>query len=528
MPQQTLLRLPDGQTMTVVPVFGGLLFKSNELNTHPGAFPIGWTIVIHTEEGDEDGGAGAGEERDDASWTRKDQEALDRAGGGCDPEPERRIRRFTRPTLQNDCIFISSISSPASAEYKPAASPARQIAMMLWVTLYWYFHQPPPPTALTTDASRSTPEAGRPRGEWRVRIKKDGVLRGANLMPKLERMGLITSDYPAAGTALEDTDNSWSRMFVTRRMFWQIPGRLFLFALQPVKGARSRPGSPIPSRPGSAQGQHPFQFSSVEPVNIDPRAPPPDVLTSVLPFPTGPFSSASHLPTYYPPAPLQYVMTDHVRHPLRPKPPRMGEVFYSRFIPSVGQYLAFRVASASPRPVPYPGPVGPDPPNQPHLCTLTDAELLERWHRNPRVSAFWGKYTPGMLTNALRSRHSFPAIGMWDGVPFGYFELYWVKEDLLGRHAGSDVDDWDRGCHVLVGEEWARGRVQTWLTSLVHWLFSVDYRTMSVCVEPRVDNERLVLMGEPRWWCPADLLRVADRCVHPGSSNTFRAPASPR
>jgi hypothetical protein len=174
----------------------------------------------------------------------------------------------------------------------------------------------------------------------------------------------------------------------------------------------------------------------------------------------------------------------------------MGEVFYSRFVPSVGQYLSFRVASLSPKPVPYLGPIGPNPPSQKihtQLCSLTDAALLEKWYANPRVSAFWGEYTPGLLGNALKSRHSFPVIGMWDGVPFGYFELYWVKEDVLGRYAGGEaIDDFDRGLHVLIGEEWARGRVQAWLTSLVHWVFCADYRTMSVCLEPRVDNARFV------------------------------------
>jgi hypothetical protein len=174
----------------------------------------------------------------------------------------------------------------------------------------------------------------------------------------------------------------------------------------------------------------------------------------------------------------------------------MGEVFYTRFVPSVGQYLSFRVASISPKPVPYMGPAGPNPPistqqQQSRLLAMPDSALLESWHANPRVSKFWGEYAAGFLTAALQSRHSFPVIGLWDGVPFGYFELYWVKEDLLGRYTGSSaVDDWDRGCHVLIGEEWARGRVQSWLTSLVHWMFCADYRTMSICLEPRVDNTR--------------------------------------
>ncbi|KAL1838379.1 hypothetical protein VTJ49DRAFT_2720 [Mycothermus thermophilus] len=481
-----IVRLPDGQHFTVTPVFAGLFFKSHELSMQ-NAFPIGWTIVIHTEGGGGDDKDGIDEDR-----------GPDVSEGKLASQPSHQT--FKTPTLQNDSLFISSVSNPSASEFKPAASPTRQIAMILWVTLYWYFHQPAPPATLTTEASKLTPDAGKPRGEWRVRIKRDGLLRGRNVMPKLERMGLIASWNSCVGTARgEDDDNSWSNMFVSRRMFWQIPGRLFLFTLQPVwKGARSYPGSPVPSRPGSpvalerAQTKTPPRSDPAEPGDF-PSTAAPSSLASASSFPIGPFFSASHLPTYYPPAPLHYTITNHVRHPLRPKPPRMGEVFYTRFVPSVGQYLAFRVASISPDPVPYRGPIGPNPPAQRgRLLTMSDTALLAAWHANPRVSRFWGDFSPSMLTNALQSRHSFPVIGLWDGVPFGYFEIYWVKEDLLGRYAGSSIDDWDRGCHVLIGEEWARGRVQPWLTSLVHWCFCADYRTMSICLEPRVDNARFI------------------------------------
>ncbi|KAH6845834.1 acyl-CoA N-acyltransferase [Chaetomium sp. MPI-CAGE-AT-0009] len=471
--------LPDGQRFNVTPVFAGLFFKSTELSTHQNAFPIGWTIVIHTEDGN-----------DDEARTSAVSIPEGVAEGSPRIEKTPHLRSFTQPTLQNDSLFISSISNPSNAEFKPAASPTRQIAMMLWVTLY----------CLETD-TRFRQAAG----DWRVRIKRDGMLRGRNLIPKLERMGLIASLNSAVGTALVDTDDMWANMFVTQSMFWQIPGRLFLFTLQPVGNRNPRssyPGSPVSSRPGSPlPGEHPTaihpQLAIAEAGDL-PGAAPPTSLTSVPSFPISPFFSASHLPTYYPPPPLQYTITNHVRHPLRPKPPRMGEVFYTRFVPSAGHYLSFRVASISPKPVPYMGPVGPNPPmatqqQQSRLLSMPDSALLESWHANPRVSNFWGEYSPRSLPTALRSRHSFPVIGLWDGVPFGYFELYWVKEDLLGRYAGSAViDDWDRGCHVLIGEEWARGRVQSWLTGLVHWIFCADYRTMSICLEPRVDNARFI------------------------------------
>jgi hypothetical protein len=114
-----------------------------------------------------------------------------------------------------------------------------------------------------------------------------------------------------------------------------------------------------------------------------------------------------------------------------------------------------------------------------------------------RVSKFWGCAGPQstqekFLEGNLTSKHSFPAIGLWNGRPFGYFEIYWVKEDILGRHLGDGAGDYDRGIHVLVGEDEFRGihRVKSWLTSLAHWSFIQDYRTNAVVLEPRVDNEK--------------------------------------
>jgi len=130
---------------------------------------------------------------------------------------------------------------------------------------------------------------------------------------------------------------------------------------------------------------------------------------------------------------------------------------------------------------------------------MNDVQLLNKWMNSDRVSKFWGCTGPqstqeSFLQNNLTSNHSFPAIGLWDGKPFGYFEIYWVKEDILGRHLGDRAGDYDRGIHVLVGEEEFRGkhRVRAWITSLAHWAFVQDYRTNAVVLEPRVDNEKYI------------------------------------
>ncbi|KAK5989414.1 Acyltransferase sidL [Cladobotryum mycophilum] len=481
-----ILHLPDGQTFTVTPVFAGVGFKSHEMNTHHNAFPIGWTVVLHTEEEVESPFEDEDERNMDVDKTTEDRQKISKI--------KKRTRPFVQPSLQNDALFISSISNPSSTEFKPAASPTRQIAMMMWITLYWYFHQPKPSPYLHTQASKSTPDHAKPVGEWKIKIKREGVLRGRNLIPKLERMGLISSEDTAVGTTLDDSGESWSRMFVCQRSFWQIPGQLFLFTLQPNRLGllSSFPGSPANSRPSSPvrgdsphyrQNHSPSPLPSYHRLESDGLAPSPGL-------PPGPFYSTSHLPTYYPPPPLQYTFTGGIRHPLRPKPHRMGEIFYCRFIPSVGQYLSFRVASSSPKPVPYLGPLGPKPAENTHLTTLSDTSLLQMWMGKQRVSEFWGEYRPDFLETVLSAKHSFPVIGMWDGIPFGYFEIYWVKEDLLGQHIAGEAGDWDRGFHIIIGEEWARDRVSTWMSSLVHWCFMADYRTMNVCLEPRVDNAR--------------------------------------
>ncbi|KAJ8106653.1 hypothetical protein ONZ43_g6992 [Nemania bipapillata] len=484
----SLVHLPDGQTYTVQPVFGGLFFKNNELNIHPTPFPAGWTVAIHTEDVIE---------QDLRLLTVEDDDGDSRA-------PQGHSYRYRRPTLQNDTIFISSISNPSSSDFKPHASPSRQIALMLWISLYWYFQQTEPVPYLDSERTRSAPTEARPKGDWRIRIKREGIFRSRNMIPKLERMGLITSFDTSVGSGIDDEQRGWDQMFVTRRMFWQIHSGIFLFTLQPVKtlhASSSYPASPVVSRPTSPVPSDTLQRSTSPPAALRsiitadiPGDPVPTSLAAVPTFPVGPYYSSSHLPTYYPPPPLQYIITNNIRHPRRQKPFRAGEVFYSRFVPSTGKYLSFRVASLSPKPVPHLGPVGKGEKDNElaHLCSLSDRSLLQKWLSKPRVSAFWGGYHDNFLPDALKSQHSFPAIGLWDGIPFGYFEIYWVKEDPLGQYMGNDAQDFDRGMHVLVGEEWARGKVTAWLSSLLQWCWQADNRTMNVYLEPRVDNTRFI------------------------------------
>ena len=359
------------------------------------------------------------------------------------------------------------------------------------------------------------PEQGRPKADWRIHIKREGIFKGRNLLSKLERMGLISTEDSCVGP---DPNNrsaeGWTEMFVCERSFWQLDARIFLFTLSPTNNSPFPSSSPYPSRP-SSPSRDGGPASPRHEVYLD------HTLQGLWsPTTSSPFASASHLPTFYPPPPTQYVMTNNVRHPLRPKPPRQGETFYTRFVPSLGQYLSFRTASISLRPPTHNGPVSSTtpaflPPNSavsssgalPSIGNMSihpcDIELLHKWMNDERVSAAWGVSGPietqeTFLKNSLSNRHSFPVIGCWDGKPFGYFEIYWIKEDQMGKYlAGSEIGDWDRGIHVLVGEQEFRGRerVKVWLSALVHYCWLADPRTERVLAEPRADNEKYGILA---------------------------------
>ena len=122
-PTPTLLHLPNGQIITVSPVFAGFSFKPNDLNIHHSFFPPGWTVILESTLDDDS------------------NESILEGSDQNNPPKHNHAHRFRSPTLSNDHLFISSISNPSSTDFKPATSPTRQIAMMLWVTLCWYFHQ---------------------------------------------------------------------------------------------------------------------------------------------------------------------------------------------------------------------------------------------------------------------------------------------------------------------------------------------------------------------------------------------------
>ncbi|MDF2076409.1 GNAT family N-acetyltransferase [Pseudomonas mendocina] len=173
-----------------------------------------------------------------------------------------------------------------------------------------------------------------------------------------------------------------------------------------------------------------------------------------------------------PPYPQQMVMSEGKRHPRRRAQPE-GEV-YRRFDARLGAWISLRT-----------------------LDIDQDLQRFNRWQNTPRVLHFWQeggdleqhrKY----LETIAADPHVYSLIGCFDDLPFAYFELYWAKEDRIAPFYVAD--DYDRGIHMLVGEQAHRGphKVASWLAALTHYALLDDPRTNLVVAEPRADNAKMI------------------------------------
>ncbi|MFF4490206.1 GNAT family N-acetyltransferase [Streptomyces sp. NPDC001544] len=91
-----------------------------------------------------------------------------------------------------------------------------------------------------------------------------------------------------------------------------------------------------------------------------------------------------------------------------------------------------------------------------------DLPLISRWMNDPAVSAFWGLAgSPTRTEDHLRAQldgdgRSVPCLGVLDGTPMSYWEVYRADLDPLARHYPARPHD--TGLHLLVGAVADRGR----------------------------------------------------------------------
>ncbi|SFM49260.1 Protein N-acetyltransferase, RimJ/RimL family [Nitrosomonas nitrosa] len=170
--------------------------------------------------------------------------------------------------------------------------------------------------------------------------------------------------------------------------------------------------------------------------------------------------------------PLYLVISHGRRHPLRP--PKPAGTVYRRFIAWLGRTLSFRTVDID-----------------------SDLVRFNRWMNDPVVAAFWQETGDlaqhrAYLEGIQADPHVISLISCLDDEPFGYFEIYWAKENRIAPY--YDVDDFDRGWHVLIGESHFRGKpfVTAWLPSISHYLFLDDDRTQRIVIEPRSDNSKML------------------------------------
>ncbi|MEY9876862.1 RimJ/RimL family protein N-acetyltransferase [Streptacidiphilus sp. MAP12-33] len=123
-----------------------------------------------------------------------------------------------------------------------------------------------------------------------------------------------------------------------------------------------------------------------------------------------------------------------------------------------------------------------------------DLALLVEWMNDPVVSTFWELCGPADLTeHHVRVQldgdgRSVPCLGLLDGAPMSYWEVYRADLDPLARHYPARPHD--TGIHLLIGPSSARGRGLggTLIAALTQRILRERQACHRVVAEPDVRN----------------------------------------
>ncbi|MBP2477837.1 RimJ/RimL family protein N-acetyltransferase [Crossiella equi] len=127
------------------------------------------------------------------------------------------------------------------------------------------------------------------------------------------------------------------------------------------------------------------------------------------------------------------------------------------------------------------------------LDPVADLDLLHTWMHDPAVAEFWEMAKPkpwlaGYLREQCENGWCSPCLGLLDGEPMSYWELYDPVGEGLARHYPARPGD--VGLHLLLGPSSARGRGlgTPLLRTVTDWQLAQDERVHRVVAEPDVRN----------------------------------------
>ncbi|MFD0278533.1 GNAT family N-acetyltransferase [Kitasatospora sp. NPDC127111] len=146
-----------------------------------------------------------------------------------------------------------------------------------------------------------------------------------------------------------------------------------------------------------------------------------------------------------------------------------------------------------------------------------DLELLAGWMNDPEIAAFWDLAGPPAATERhVRAQldgdgHSEPCLGLLDGTPMSYWEIYRADLDPLAAHYPARPHD--TGVHLLLGPADRRGRGlgATLLAALADRILRERPGCARVVAEPDVRNRRSVRAFERAGFRAAAELDLPDK-----------------
>ncbi|MGH3318502.1 MAG: GNAT family N-acetyltransferase [Nocardioidaceae bacterium] len=94
------------------------------------------------------------------------------------------------------------------------------------------------------------------------------------------------------------------------------------------------------------------------------------------------------------------------------------------------------------------------------LDAVADVDMLHGWMNDPAVARFWELDGPirrlvAHLEEQFAGTHSRPYLGLVDGEPMSYWELYRAQDDRLAAY--YEARPGDSGLHLLLGPARFRG-----------------------------------------------------------------------